>query len=589
MRRRFGGSQREEGRGRWLALAALLVAAPGLAGVTGEVSVQAQGLSLLGQGPEGSTRSTASLLLQENLGLHYSGMPFGPSVALLQAGLEAMNVNVWGTGGALVSGRAATLDLSVGLLPRRSLPVRLYVRGTIAEGGAQSIATLGGRESLLYGVGVNLEPGEVLPGLRLEAQEHRFTGLGTTTPLGDLRRSASAATFKAFGEHQVSLGVRFDQEQRTALGAWMGASVNGSWLSPVHQTTLLLSWLDRTQQPAAIPGLQAGVERSARVAHVQRLGPNLSVEASARLGDARFHGATGLLAGGALGATFRPFEAHELLLSAGAEAGYTETRRDGDPAAAPGRTAAGNARASYARVLGPVRLGVVAGGGAQWCGCVGLADGALSTLEAGASVASLGLQHLDLQGDYTLLWVTAPLGRGGKRLEHHGHLSGRTRLGPADLVLTLGYDDGFRDFIDVKTGVLSSLHEQVFAGSLGGTAALGAGSVSAEVRHLRGAALVAATPFIDGPPPTARVLTNVNVNGLYPVTSYLEVTAGGLASWTVLDTQQPLTTLGAQAGTTLRLGRLTASLQYQFVRSDTAGLLTTQHLLRLYLSRPFEF
>jgi hypothetical protein len=84
-------------------------------------------------------------------------------------------------------------------------------------------------------------------------------------------------------------------------------------------------------------------------------------------------------------------------------------------------------------------------------------------------------------------------------------------------------------------------------------------------------------------------LTHVTLTALYPLGQHLELTAGGLATWTVLDEQRPLLTVGAQAGLTARLGRITAQLQYQFVHSETAGVATSQHFLRLFLSRPFEF
>lgn len=63
--------------------------------------------------PNGSTQSVRSLLISENLGLHYAGTPFGPNAVLLSAGFEGMNMNGFGDAGALLSGRSATLDLAV--------------------------------------------------------------------------------------------------------------------------------------------------------------------------------------------------------------------------------------------------------------------------------------------------------------------------------------------------------------------------------------------------------------------------------------------------------------------------------------------
>jgi hypothetical protein len=225
----------------------LSVAAAAHAGTFGFVSGQGQGQVLDVRSPNGDQTTSSSLLLQENLGIHYAGLPFGPSVAMLGAGLEASNVNAFGPSGSLLSGRSATLDLSLGLLPRRALPVRLYVRGTVTDGGPQSLATLGGRESLAYGANVNLEPmASFLPGLRLDAEEHRFTGQGTLTPLGDVRRTLSATLYRSIFSQQLYANVRVEQEQRTTVGQWLGVNGTISWAGPTHQTTALASYLTRS-------------------------------------------------------------------------------------------------------------------------------------------------------------------------------------------------------------------------------------------------------------------------------------------------------------------------------------------------------
>lgn len=571
---------------RRLTPALLLMSFTASAGISGHVSVQGQAASLLADTPNGGEQVSSSALLQENLGIHYAGMPFGPAVLLLTGGIEAMNVNGWSAGGAQVSGRSATLDVSVGLLPRRSVPVRVFARATLADGSPQSFATLGGGESVLYGLGLNLEPGAVLPGLRLEAQEHRFTGPHAGSPLGDVRRLVTASTFRAFGEHQVSLGLRVEQELHPALGQWLGFAASGAWISPRHQTTVLYTQFDRDFVLPSLPTGQSTTERNGRLAHVQRLTPSLLAEASARISETRFAAAAGTLGGGGLGVTWKPLEAHDLLVSASGDVGVTRTV--GGAGVGDGNAVGGGVRAGYARPLGVVKVGAVVGAGANGCSCVGPASGLLSSLEGGVSVGTLGPGPLEVRGEYTLTRVGAPPGRGGDRLEHRARAFGRTRIGRADLYGSLAYDDGFREFIDVNTGAAGALHEQGFSGALGTTVAVWRGSVTAEARHARGVAVLPPTPFVLGPPQTARALTHLMLNGLLPVRDWLDVSGGGVATWTVLDVGAPLTTVSASLGLTWHFGRITAALQYSFLRSDTVGLATHQHLVRAWVTRPFE-
>jgi hypothetical protein len=114
------------------------------------------------------------------------------------------------------------------------------------------------------------------------------------------------------------------------------------------------------------------------------------------------------------------------------------------------------------------------------------------------------------------------------------------------------------------------------------------GSGMVTLRHARGTLVLPQGPFVGGPPPTARALTNLDANALVPLTDTLELQAGALGALTVLDSQAPLLTLGATAGVTARFGRIAVFLQYQFSRADTAGAVTMQHFLRAGLARPFE-
>lgn len=558
------------------------------AGVYGDVSAQGQAQTFEATNPNGASSSARSLIIAENLGLHYAGTPFGPNAVLLGAGLQAMNVNGFGDAGSLVSGRSATLDLSVGLFPRRALPLRLYARGTLTDGGPQSFATLGGREALAVGANVHLEPFKLLPGLRLDAEHLSFTGLGATKPLGDVRRTLAATLYRQIDSHQVSATLRVTNEERALIGQWLGVGLLGSWTSPTHTTTLSAESVDRSRLTVPLPGAATSmVDRTLRLNHQQRWTRRLFSDASARLTDVRFDAASGTQGGATAGVSWQPFELHELSLSAAGEVGFATTT------ASPttGSTAGGMGRVGYARELGPVRAGAFVGGMAQHCqNCVGLTDGWMGSFDVGVSASTVAFSRFDAQADYRAALVRAPMGRGGNRTEHHGKVTGRVRLwGRSDAYALVGYDDGFRDYIDLSSGGIASLHEQAL--SLGGglQASVWRGMVSVDARHLRGNAVIPASPFSLGPPQTAREVTQLTANALMPVLPWLDANGGASAGWTVLDGGRPLSTFTTNLGVSARVGRFTSSLTWSLYRNDTQGFVTTQHLVRLAVSRPFDF
>lgn len=573
---------------RWAVISACCIATVAQAGVFGFASAQGQAQTFEATGANGATTGTRSLLISENLGLHYAGTPFGPNALLLGAGFEGMNVNAFGDTGSLMSGRAATVDLSVGLFPRRALPLRLYVRGTLTDGSPQSFATLGGRESLAYGANVHLEPYKLLPGLRLDAEQHHFTGFGTATPLGDVRRTLTATLYKSFDAHQVTATARVTQEARTAVGEWLGANLLLSWTSPKHTTTVLAESVDRSRLVLLLPNApRSMVERTVRLGHQQRWTARFFTDATARLSDVRLDSATGTQGAAAVGAAWQPLEQHELQLSATGDVGFATT----SATTQTGSTAGGSARAGYGRPLGPVRPGVSVGAMAQHCAnCVGLKDGWLGAFETGASVSTLGFERFDAQLDYRLALVRAPMGRGGNRTEHHARANGRIRLPMrGELNLLVAWDDGYRDYIDLSSGGIATLREQAFTVGAGVHTTIGRGTAGVDARHARGLAVLPAATFSFGPPLTAREVTQVTATALVPVSPIFDAQAGALGAWTVLDGGRPLTTYGGNVGLTARVGRFTSQLTWNVMRNDTAGFVTTQHLVRLSLSRPFDF
>ncbi len=558
------------------------------AGVYGDLSAQGQAQTFEATTPNGSKSSTRSLIIAENLGLHYAGTPFGPNAVMLGAGLQAVNVNGFGDAGALVSGRSATLDVSVGLFPRRALPLRLYARGTLTDGGPQSLATLGGRESLAVGANVHLEPFAILPGLRLDVEQLNFTGYGTTTPLGDVRRTLAATLYKQLDSHQLSATVRVTQEQRSLIGEWLGVGLLGSWTGPQHTTSLAAESVDRSKLVVPLPGAATSmVDRTLRLNHQQRWTRRFFMDASARLADVRFDAASGTQGGATAGVSWQPFEAHELSVSAAGDVGFATTTATTQT----GATAGGTGRLGYARAFGPIRAGAFVGGMGQHCqNCVGLTDGWMGSFDVGVAASTVAFERFDAQADYRTALVRAPMGRGGNRTEHHGKLTGRVRLwGRSELYALVGYDDGFRDYIDLTSGGIASLHEQALSLGGGAQVLVWRGMASVDARHVRGNSVIPASPFSLGPPLTAREVTQLSANLVLPVLPWLDAQGGAMSGWTVLDNARPLFTVTTNVGLTARVGRFSSSLTWNVYRNDTQGFVTTQHLVRLAVSRPFDF
>ncbi len=560
------------------------LSASALAGVTGHVSSEGQAISISSYDRVGGTRQAASLMLEESIGLHYSGMPFGPSVALIAAGVEALNVNSWSSGASL-SGRAASIDLSVGLFPRRALPVRIYAHGTLTDGSGPSVLTMGNRESLLYGASLNLDPDQKWPGARLEAQEQRMTALGSKRTLGDVTRMVSGSVYRSFGEHQVNLGAQFRQDEREVLGKIDNFLVNGSWTSPRHQTGLVLGETERTLLPAGLAGVSPSTDRFGRLWHVQRWFPELSTDASAHVVDSSFANGTGTQVGVGVGASWKPLAAHDFLLSGSADVGATRSQNPGGTAT--GSVGGGGLRAAYSRPVRRFVGGAAFGASATHCSCVGSIEATRSMVDGTLTLGTLDFERFNASAEYTVAWVQAPPVLGGARFEHHARLAGQARIHQVLGQLSLGYDDSVRDYVDVTTNQIVPFHERVFVGAISALVPIASGTLSAEARHARGASFSSPSPFVNAPLSSARTTTHVSLDALYPVGTRVEARAGALADWTTLSGSQGLFTAGGQATISVRFGRLIGALSYQYTRSDVSGLATNQHLVRLMLSRPF--
>jgi hypothetical protein len=573
-----------------------LAAAPSVrANVTGDVEVQSQTTQNVSQPGAGTTQST---LLMEGLSLHYAGLPFGPAVAIATAGGAFSNVTGWGNGLQL-SGRVYSFDASVGLLPRRAVPLRLYGAGSFEDGATGALASRGPGLSLLYGAAVNSEPGRYLPGLRAEASEGRSARPGHER-MSDIQRRVSASSFGTVAGQRVDLGLRLDDDHRDAAGdaSYRAATLNLS--SPRHQTSFLatetrrslavLATLPVSANPALPPPSGITSDRMLSATSDQRWAPELSTQLGGRLSESGADSATGRLGDLRAGVTWVPVRGtQQLTLSWGGNTGFTRTS---SPTVESSGTSWGTtAHAGYGRPVGPFSAGLGLGGAVNGCDCAGLGnEGTTRQLDANGSLALLPAGRASWQIDHTVTAAFAPIDRGGDRLENHSRTSGRLAVGESSAVSAgLSYDDGFRELVDITTGRTVGLHERAVTGSLGLSTQLRRVALSTEVRQSRGSVVTNGSPFIAGAATQVRTLTSGYVTSAWSAVSGLALQAQLVGTRAELSHAPGTTSVGANLGLVWRLGRLNATIQYQGARVHIDGSPSTfQQSIRTMLSRPFE-
>ncbi|HET6922351.1 MAG TPA: hypothetical protein VFI16_04305 [Anaeromyxobacteraceae bacterium] len=568
---------------RLLATLALLAAEPVRANVTGNVEVQSQTTQNVSRPVGGATQSTAMTLLSESLSLHYAGLPFGSSVAIATAGGAFSNVDGW-HGGVHTSGQVLSFDASMGFLPRRAVPLRLYVGGSLVGGTSGALATSGAGPSLRYGGSVNLEPGAILPGLRLDVSESRNSRPGQPR-LSDVQRRLTASGYQTIGGQRLTLAVRLEGDHREAAGDVTARGATLDWISAVHQTTLLASEVRRS-----VPSL-TGItsDRLLSGTSEQRWAPSLSTHLAGRLSEAGAAGASGKLGDARVAFTWTPVQAvQQLTVSGNAGAGFTRTS---SPLSEVSSTSyGGGGRAGYRRTLGPVTGGLAVGASTSSTSGDPATAGTATLLDATVSVALPSSARGSGQAEYTIVRATAPLNRGGNRLENHVRGIGRLALGEASsATASLAYDDGVRELLDITTARAASLHERALTGSLGFSTRLGGIFPSAEVRHARNTVVADGTPFVAGRPRQARSITTVLAGASWSPRDTLGLQAQLIGSQATFDSSPGIFSLGANAALNWRLGRLVASLQYQGNRTRMGDSPSTfQQSIRAVLSRPFE-
>ncbi len=571
--------------GHLLVALALLAAPWAHAHVTGYAEVQGQSTQNTTQPVGGTVQTTATTLLLETLSLHYAGLPFGPSVAVATAGGTFTNVDDWDSLGRRSRSQALSFDTSLGFLPRRAVPLRLYAGGTLLRGTGQYLATAGVGPSVLYGGALNLEPDRLRPGLRLDLSEARSSRPGVPD-LADLQRRLTANSFLDVSGQRFNLALRLENDHREAASDSSSRALTFDWSSASQQTTLLASEVRRSQ--ALLNGITS--ERLLSASGLQRWRPSVWSALSARLSESSGAGATGTLGDARATVTWRPVDAQQQLTVSGT--GGTGFTRTASPAGeVTGDSYLAGARVAYGRPLGPVSGLLSLGATTSTCNCRFGNDGTTNGLDATISAALLPGARRSCQVEYSIIGVTAPLSAGGDRLENHARAFGWIGVGAAsNLTASIAYDDGRRQLLDITTGQAVTLPERGVSASIGVSSQLGRFYPSAELRHARNTSVTEGSPFVAGSITRVRSVTTALATGSWNPLERLGLQAQLRGSLTELSGTPSIAAAGASLFLTWRLGRLLFSAQYQLNLGWLADASPTrQQSIRASLSRPFEF
>lgn len=563
---------------RILPALALAAARPAHANVTGNLELQSHTTQNLARGADASP----STLLLETLSLRWAGLPFGPAVAVATLGGGISNVSGWMGDGVRTDGRVVSFDGSLGLLPRRAVPLRVYASGSLEAGTGGALASHGAGPTLLYGGALSLEPG-ALPGLRVDASEARASRPGHPD-LSDAQRRLVASSWGTVARQRVNLALRAEDDRRAGAGDVTSLGGTLAVSSAPHQTTLVASSVRRS-----VPSL-AGItsDRALGASSDQRWSRALGTQLGGRWADARAAGAVGSVADLRAGVTWAPLAgAQQLTLSGGGGAGLTRTTAAG--VEGDGESYEASARVGWAGPLRRLTAGLALGTAVAACDCTFGNEGTSTLVDATASLGLPASARRSGQSSYTLVRAFAPLARGGDRLEHHARASGRLVLGAGTLTASLSYDDAVRDLLDITAARAATLHERAVGGQLGVARDLGGVSLSGELRHTRGRILAEGSPFFARTARQARTLTSGQAGLAWRPRHDVGVQAQAIGTWTTLEDSSSIGSFGANAALGWRLGRITASLQYQALRVELAGAESSfQHSVRTVVGRPFD-
>jgi hypothetical protein len=587
-------SRRTARLGTAVAALAALAAPAARANVSGNLELQGQST----QNATGGAGRAGSSLLMETLSLHYAGIPFGPDVAIATLGGGLSNASSWPESGARADAQVYSFDASVGFLPRRAVPLRLYGSGSVDAGTHGALAVHGAGPSLLYGGQLNLEPGP-LPGIRLDASESRSSREGLPD-LSDVQRRLAASSYGTVARQRVNLSLRLDDDHRERSADVSALAATLTVSSEPQQTTLVA-----TQVRRSIPNL-AGIndERALSASGDQRWSRALATQLGARWTEARATGATGSVADARAGVTWTPLSgAHQLTLAGGGSVGMQ--RIDPPPGEPPGPGAAdapdatgrghsygGSARVGYAWIQPRVTSGLSVGAAADVCDCTFGNEGLQTIVDTTVSLGLPASPRLSGQTSYTLAFAYAPIGRGGDRVEQHARANARLLVAVTAVTATLSYDDAVRDVIVVDAiraaNSAASVHERAVGGSLGAVREFGAVALNADVRHTRGRVLTDASDLVGRAARQARTITSGQGGLTWRQLHELLVQAQAIGTWTTLD-DSSIGSFGANATIGWRVGLITTSLQYQATRYELVGTESSfQQYVRALVSRPFD-
>jgi hypothetical protein len=546
--------------------------------------VEVQGQSTQTQAQAGAA-TTQSAILMETLSLHYAGMPLGAAVAVATAGAGVSNVRGWSDRAHLFDARLYSFDGSLGLLPRRGVPLRLYASGAVPDGTTGLLASAGAGPSLVYGGALQAAPGGILPGLRLDASQARSSRPGHAA-MTDLQQRVVASSFGSLAGQRVDLAVRLEDERRDAAGSLATRAAALSVSSPVQQTQLAAT--DVRRSFPTLSGITS--DRTASATSSQRWSSRVSTQLGGRYAEASAAAATGTLGDLRAGVTWVAVQdVSQLTLSASGATGFTRTEAPGQ--ATTGTTSGGAARAGWSRPLGGLSASLGAGGATSRCDCATGAAGTTNQLEATASLGLLPAGGISAQAQYTAIRAFAPLARGGDRLENHARLFGRVPAGAVThLTATLTVDDGVRELLDVTSGAAVTLREQAAGATFGAATRLGPTTLSAEVRHSRGRVVTeAGSPFVVGTALAIPAVTSAQATVAWSPRYDLSLQGQLVGSWVTFRDRPGTTSVGANGALAWRLGRISISAQYQTFRVDPGTTRASlQQTVRGVLSRPFE-
>lgn len=561
-------------------LAALLGALPAVAfaGWSGSLTARGNGSRVSGDLPGGGLLSTDQGMLDELLVLRGAGYPLGEAAALVGGGLTLGRLD--GFGARRYGGQNIAWDVNTGLLPLRAFPLSLYASGSNFSGSQDVGGAM--RKHLAYGGRLSLTPGELLPGIRAEAEQR-----DTETQLGPSRVTEQRRVFglgmaKPMSGSTLDASVRREDVDLGPLGGYRRDRALASWTAADHQSQLTA---DDASQNA--PGFGDRRERTAAAMHRQIWSERVRSDHSASVTDVGLDGSSGTREEVHSAVSVRPFPVRDLTVDADGALSRGEVTPKGG---ARGGTLSigGGLRASHGFPFEKDRLAVAAMVRADTLqGNQGLEG---NRLAYGGSVSAWVARFERVRGSlsYGLTRVEAPSPRGGPRTEHAVSLNASSEPLPRLSLLASGsYFDGTREITDLTTGRGAALRDRLVALSVRAVKDIERVSVFADAQFQRGLAVRSLGGFADGEPGD-RTSYGGALGGHAPVLERLWADARMGVLRTDIQAGAPITGITASAALRYRVGLLSVDADYTYVSTVVSGLASSQQLVIVSVTRTFE-